>query len=240
MPLAPILDVPALRARAWKAWDERVRLRVNGLLLPFAVILLVVGVGWWLIRSSHQQTVEWLDPATATTRTTAVVSNVGASPTSTAEVPAVEEIVVHVSGAVATSGVQRLPVGSRVNDAVNAAGGLLSSADLDRINLASRLTDGQRVILPKKGEPLPGAGPAGESPSSPAANPSDAKIDLNTAEVSNLDALPGVGPSIAQAIIDYRTKVGRFRTVDDLSKVKGIGPAKLQQIRPRVTVTQIR
>lgn len=145
-------------------------------------------------------------------------------------------VVVHVAGAVARPGLVRLPAGARVADAIDAAGGLRPDADLDRLNLAAPLVDGQRVWVPIVGRDAPpevdptggGAGAVG------AAAP--AIVDLNTAGETELESLPGIGPSTAQAILDQRRRVGRFKAVDDLLDVRGIGPAKLAAIRDRVRV----
>jgi competence protein ComEA len=138
---------------------------------------------------------------------------------------------VHVSGAVARPGRYILPLGARVADALDAAGGALPGADLDRLNLARPLTDGERVIVPLVGTPLtasPGEGPA--------AAPEGEPLDLNTASVQALQALPGIGPILAQRIVDYRTRFGPFTRVEDLLKVEGIGPRTLERLRPFVTV----
>jgi competence protein ComEA len=142
-------------------------------------------------------------------------------------------LVVHAAGAVHAPGLYRLPSGARVDDLVSAAGGLVADADGDRINLAAPLADGERVYVPRVGETVPSAeGPDGGSTASSSSGP----VDINTATVEELDSLPGIGPSIAQAIIDERERNGPFRSVDDLERVRGIGPSKLDQIRDLVTV----
>ena len=139
-------------------------------------------------------------------------------------------VIVQAAGAVMQPGLYRLAPGSRVDDLVHAAGGLAPDADPDRVNLAALLTDGEKVYIPRVGEAVP-ADAAGAAASS-AAQP----IDLNTASIAQLDTLPGIGPATAQAIIDYRSQHGRFRSVDDLLNVRGIGPAKLDELRSLVRV----
>jgi competence protein ComEA len=149
------------------------------------------------------------------------------------------EVVVHVAGAVASPGVRRLPPGSRVTDALDAAGGALPGADLPRINLAALLVDGQQVYVPKPGEEVPvaaagvpgGVGAAGSGGPVPGA-----AVDLNTATAEQLDTLPGVGPATAAAIIAHREQHGPFTSVDQLLDVRGIGEAKLEQLRDLVSV----
>jgi competence protein ComEA len=138
---------------------------------------------------------------------------------------------VHAAGAVARPGVYRVRPGGRVVDVVDAAGGPGADADLDQVNLAARVTDGERVYVPKRGEAPPtgaGSGPGGRAASGP--------VDLNTATLEQLDSLPGVGPATAQAILDHRAEHGRFAAVDELLEVRGIGDAKLAAIRSRVKV----
>ncbi len=137
-------------------------------------------------------------------------------------------IFVHVAGSVRHPGLYELHEGARVNDAVLTAGGAADDADLDALNLAAKVKDGDKVLVPAKSG---GAG-AQAAPSSS----EGALINLNTATADQLETLPGVGPSTAQKIIAYRTDHGGFRTVDDLQNVPGIGPRKLDQIRPHVTV----
>lgn len=150
-------------------------------------------------------------------------------------------VVVHVAGAVVAPGVHRLADGARVSDAVAAAGGLAPDADADRVNLAAPVTDGSRVYVPHRGESsVPSAvaaePPTGGATSGPGATGPNRPVNINTAGAAELDVLPGVGPSTAAAIIEYRTAHGPFRTVDDLAKVRGIGPARLDQLRRLVTV----
>ncbi len=156
------------------------------------------------------------------------------------------ELVVHVVGAVTAPGVQRLPPGSRVVDALAAAGDALPDADLARVNLAAPLVDGQQVFVPKPGEPAPsplgpvvgGTGAAGGGPGGTGASGTTqgGLVNLNTATAEELDTLPGVGPSTAAAIIAHRDTNGPFTSVEQLIDVRGIGDAKLEQLRDLVTV----
>jgi competence protein ComEA len=153
-------------------------------------------------------------------------------------------LLVHVVGQVRRPGVVRLPAGSRVLDAVDAAGGAAPSADLNHVNLARVLVDGEQIVVPKPGEAVvatpgaqgagPGAGPGSAGPGSGGA--AGALVNLNTADAAALDSLPGVGPVLSQRILDWRTAHGRFSTVDELGEVSGIGDKLLAQIGPKVTV----
>ena len=137
-----------------------------------------------------------------------------------ASAPARTELVVDVAGAVARPGLYHLAAGTRIADAVGAAGGATRNADVTLVNLAAPLADGEQVIVPARG-----ADPSGGPPSS------TAPLDLNTASPEQLDALPGIGPATAQKIVDYRQAHGPFRAVDDLEAVPGIGPSKLAQLK---------
>jgi competence protein ComEA len=153
------------------------------------------------------------------------------APPASASPASVPVVVVQAAGAVAIPGLYRLAPGSRVDDLVHAAGGLAADADPDRVNLAAVLTDGQKIYIPRVGEAVPPDATAGTASSS-----SPQPIDLNTASIAQLDTLPGVGPATAQAIIDYRSQHGRFHSVDDLLNVRGIGQAKLDELRTLVRV----
>lgn len=148
--------------------------------------------------------------------------------------PAEEEAYVHAAGAVHRPGVYRVRPGRRVTDVLDAAGGPTPDADLDQLNLAARLADGERVYVPRRGE-APAAA-TGTGAGGGAADPAGALVDLNTATREQLEALPGVGPATAQAILDYRRARGRFRQVQELLEVRGIGEAKLAALRERVRV----
>jgi competence protein ComEA len=136
-----------------------------------------------------------------------------------------------VAGRVRHPGLVRLPAGSRVQDAVRAAGGATSGADLDAINLARKLTDGEQVLVPGPGDPAPQPVPGAiTSPGAPAA-----PLDLNTATVEQLDTLPGVGEVTAGRIVAYRT-AHPFTAVDELLEVPGIGQRRFDQLKDLVTV----
>jgi competence protein ComEA len=142
-------------------------------------------------------------------------------------------VTVHVAGAVRQPGVLELPAGARVIDAVEGAGGGLPDADLDRLNLAAKLVDGQRVLVIKVGVPAPVADPASGGA---AADPGTGPIDLNNATAAQLDTLPGIGPSLAEAIIAERDRRGGFRSVNELREVRGIGERRFADLRDRVSV----
>jgi competence protein ComEA len=145
-------------------------------------------------------------------------------------------VVVHVAGAVAKPGVVTLRAGSRVVDAIDAAGGARANADLDRLNLAAKLSDGERVAVPVRGQPAPPLEPSATSGDASSGPDRSAPVNLNTASLSELETLPGIGPALAQAIIDERERAGGFRSVDDLRRVRGIGDARFAQVQPLVTV----
>lgn len=140
-------------------------------------------------------------------------------------------VVVAVAGGVRRPGVITLPAGSRVADAVRAAGGVRPGVDIGLLNLARRLADGEQVVVGAVAPTVPGTPGA---PSGPAA--AGGLIDLNTATVEQLDALPGVGSVLAGRIVAYRTQHGGFRSVDQLREVNGIGEAKFADLRPLVSV----
>jgi competence protein ComEA len=169
--------------------------------------------------------------------------------------------VVHVAGAVAHAGVVRVPAGARVDDAVAAAGGATADADLSRVNLARPVVDGERLYVPTVGEtevpaelPVDGGSGAGAGAAVGAAGGgggggadaggagagadagSGAVVDLNTADATTLETLPGIGPALAQRILAWREEHGGFRSVEDLLEVSGIGDARFAELQDRVRV----
>ncbi len=182
------------------------------------------------------------------------VGNGGAGPassggaTSGGDTAGSGQIVVDVDGAVAHPGLYKLPPDSRVQAALAAAGGLSPQADAHRINRAAKLHDGQKLYVLSQGESTPpqaassGQGCEGQACTSAEGGVADSDLEgqglvnINTANATQLTQLPGVGPAIAQKIIDYRTANGSFTSVDDLTKVPGIGAAKLAQIKSHARV----
>jgi competence protein ComEA len=142
--------------------------------------------------------------------------------------------VVHVVGAVATPGLYHLPADARVADAIAAAGGPTADAAPDRLNLAARLADGQQIVVPRANDP-PSPSSLGTG-SGAGAGAIVGPVNLNTATVEQLDALPGIGPALARAIVDHRERHGRFRSTRELRDVRGIGERKFADIRGLVTV----
>ena len=213
-----------------------------------------VGVaGWWLVQTPPPPPEASLSFASTTVATSATII------TSAPIVNATPQIItVHVAGSVKNPGVYRLKYGSRINDGIVAAGGATSAANLDVINLATVLNEGEQIYVPKRGEKphtitnrpqLGGAGGAagglngvggatggatGVGGATSSAVPQ--LININLASVVELEQLPGVGPATAKAIVAYREKNGAFLKVEDLLKVLGIGPAKLSEILPRARV----
>ena len=180
-----------------------------------AVAAVLAAVGVWRDRPVPQP-VPALAPVVASAP---VASSAGAAATGT--------LVVSVAGSVLTPGLVTLPAGARVADALTAAGGALPGTDLLTLNPAEPLRDGQQVLVG-----VPGAPPVGSS----GATVVGGLVNLNTATATELEELPGVGPVMAQAIIDFRTENGPFTSVDQLDDVSGVGAARLAQLRDRTTV----
>lgn len=149
------------------------------------------------------------------------------------------EVYVDVDGAVASPGVYRLKDGERVAQAIDAAGGLTPEADVTGLNRASKVTDGQKIYVPKVGEQqavAAGGGADGGAVVASGTNDTAGLININTASAAELQTLSGIGPSMAQSIIDERTKNGPFASVDDLMRVSGIGEKKLAKIKDCICV----
>jgi competence protein ComEA len=196
-----------------------------------AVAAVIAGVVWYRVGVGGGETPPGrTDPTTATTR----VASTG-TPTTVA---VGGRVVVHVAGAVARPGVVELDGGARVIDAIEAAGGGVPDADLDRLNLAAKLVDGQRVLVQRVGEPAVPSTPGSTGTGDPSADPSagGGVLDLNTATALQLEELPGIGPALAAAILEERDRRGGFRSINELRDVRGIGEQRFADLRDRVTV----
>jgi competence protein ComEA len=145
-------------------------------------------------------------------------------------------VTVHVAGAVRRPGVYRLDEGARVDDALRRAGGAARRADLTAVNLAARLEDGRQVLVPERAAVAAGRAPGAAAAAAAAGAAAAAPVNLNTATLEQLDGLDGVGPGIAQRILDYREQHGGFRSVQELGEVPGIGDKRLATLTPLVTV----
>lgn len=226
-------------ARAWLEWFGVTRLAVTAL-----AVLAVGAGGFWLLRSPAATIESALPyasrggPAAGISSSTSTAPVAGVVVASSTSVPS-PVLIVYVAGAVQSPGVYQVPGNARVQQAVLAAGGPAADADLDAMNLAAFILDGDRVYVPHRGAAVPavvgatsGAASAGTSRSGQPATP----IDLNRAAAEELDTLPGVGPATAAAIVAYRERSGPFASIDDLLKVPGIGPAKVEALRSLVKV----
>lgn len=190
---------------------------MRALAIGLSALVLVAGYWWWQGRARPVLTM----PEVAATSGASAVSPVSLPP-----------LAVHVLGKVREPGVVDLPAGSRVLDAVDAAGGLRPGASYGDLNLARPLTDGEQIVVGRRG-----AAPVEVDPPAPS-QPSGAGslVNINTASASELEALPGVGPVLAQRIVQWRSDNGAFTAVDILGEVSGIGDVLLEQLRPLIAI----
>ncbi|MCX7522291.1 ComEA family DNA-binding protein [Microbacterium sp. STN6] len=234
-------DLASLAAGARRS-SPRVRLRLG---IGAAVVLLIASL---VVAAA----VTAFSPSGGTERVTAVTAATGAPGVASSDAPhgptgaagsgstgegASVQLYVHVLGAVAKPGLYRLHSGARVVDAIAAAGGFVADAEQGGVNLARELADGEQLVVPHIGEAAdaaaapPGApGVAGGGSAAPAV------VNLNTATLDQLESLPRIGPSMAQRILDWRTTNGRFRSVEDLMNVSGIGQKTFDGLKDQVTV----
>lgn len=191
-----------------------------------AVALLLVGARW--VRGASERGSPPGEVAFAADD--AATSTSGAPTEGSFSVSAAdgEDAVVHVAGAVRNPGVYRLPVGSRVADAVERAGGATGEGAVDAINLAALLADGQQIILPARAEG-PGGVAAGAEPAA-----DDGPISLGSATLEQLDTIEGIGPVTAQGILDFRDERGGLSSIEELDEVSGIGPTTMEALRGRL------
>jgi competence protein ComEA len=203
---------------------------LRGLALLFAVAVLLAG-SWWLLSRPRGA------PIQVTTSIPASSGPLSASPTSGPATPSagttssVALVVVDVEGRVRRSGIVRLPAGSRVVDALRAAG-LRPGVETTSLNLARVLVDGEQLWVGRRPPPAAAGSASGSGDAAASTDP----VDLNTATVEQLDALPGIGPVLAQRILDWRAAHGAFTSVDQLKDVSGIGDATFADLQSLVTV----
>lgn len=148
--------------------------------------------------------------------------------------PPPQELTIYVTGAVNKPGLVKVPEGARAADAVNACGGLLPIADSEKINLAQTLKDGQQLTVPEKNRSNVKADQSKIDSSKADLSKAGDKVNINTADEKALDTLPGVGPAMAQRIIEYRETEGAFQSLEDIKKVRGIGEAKFAKLKDRI------
>ena len=211
-------------------------------------LIAVALAGWWLLRVPPPPPEDSIPIASTATTLSFAVSSPQATELDT-ELDTklfrelATELTVHIAGAVKTPGVYQLHVGARINDGVVAAGGATAQADLDSVNLAMLLSEGEQIYIPKRNDkphiivqPRFTSSSNLNSSNSATNNELQISININTATAIELEQLAGVGPSTAKAIIEFRQKNGGFKTVEDLLNVRGIGPAKLSEILPQARV----
>ena len=214
------------------------------------VVVILTGGGVWMLKHFHPTL--FLGEPNFVVETEAAPPPSSTPPSTTPQ----PEIVVHVMGAVKSPGVYYLSTDARVHEAIEKAGGKTDQADLHSLNLAAKIRDGEQIHVPQirqipdvgQNAPLPSAARGQAIPTSPSSAaspqpsvrrsaPSDgSRININTATFQELQTVRGVGPTMAQRIIEYRQTSGRFATVDDLTNVKGIGAKTLEKIRDSITV----
>ena len=224
----------------------------NQLFAAYAIVgLALLGMGVLIAKSGPLHPggeIEFIEPGSSAIDGGSSAGSTDVTP------PKPQKLCVHVAGKVKNPGLCELPPGSLVKDAIRAAGGALSNADLESINLAEKLEDGQQVYIAPVGKIKPPAvsvvrgssvkssgAPKGETGGKASApkklsKPGEGTVNINSANLDQLQRLPGIGPAYAQRIIDYRTQHGRFQAIDELDEVKGIGPKKLEKLRPFVTL----
>lgn len=207
------------------------------MLSVLAVVIVIALIGGvrvaWAVRDSQPQVITAAERDDRAVEGGSAHEPGPASRAAGAESPAPTEeplLVVHVAGQVRTPGIVRLTPGARVVDALESAGGPSAEADLTAVNLARPVVDGEQVYVPLPGEAPPPAASGGGGGETPAV------VDLNTADAETLDTLPGVGPVLAERILDWRSEHGRFTSVEELAEVSGIGEAMLGRLRDKVSV----
>jgi competence protein ComEA len=243
-------DLPEVPERTPQATsDGRVLATLTAFRRPHLVVVAVivaVGIlvaGWAVLRARPVAVA--VTPPVASTAPTGVPTENPVEPgTSAGPTPSVAGVVVHVLGAVRKPGLVTLTAGSRVQDAIAAAGGLTAKADPGELNLAQAVTDGQQIVVGTTKKPAGevrngtaggssgGAGPGGSGTAGSGTGGSGLPVDLNTASQAELEGLPGVGPVMAGKILAWRSENGRFSRVEELQEIDGVGPKTYAKLAP--------
>jgi len=231
---APLIPVPGRHASRNFVGGLTSRINLTGahVAMISIVIAVAVGVAAWLAVRSEPEPVPALAPVSEPLVTPSVPSSVESSGAAVGAGVGAGDVTVDVAGKVRKPGIAVLPPGSRVVDAVEAAGGARRGVDLASLNLARPLVDGEQILV---GVPVP-AGVVGSLGATPGEGESGPLVNLNTADLAALETLPGVGPVTAGAIMTWRTEHGGFTAVEELLEVDGIGDATLAEIAPHVTI----
>jgi competence protein ComEA len=240
-PARPVPDTgAATRVSLWQQMAARIPVRLDpgrraAIGVGGAVLIAALVTGLWVAaQRPHAVPVSSATPLSgASSPVGSIAPSMQVAPAARGSVAtsAAARVVVDVAGKVRRPGLYRLRAGSRVYDAIQAAGGARPGVHLSRLNLAAMVVDGQQILVGIAG----GAPAPASAPASAGASPVGL-VDLNTATLDQLDALPGIGPVTAQYILDWRTAHGSFTSVDQLDDVTGIGPAKLADLRPLVSI----
>jgi len=202
------------------------------------VVALAAGLIWYRLGAGdggEPSTTRRAPTTSAPTSGSTAAEGAGTTGRSSGETKKAERATVHVAGAVAKPGVYDLDAGARVIDAIEAAGGGAPDADLNRLNLAAKVADGQRVLVQRVGEAAPAGSSSPGGSGGGSADPSGL-VSLNSATQAELEALPGIGPTLAEAIITERERRGGFRSVNELRDVRGIGEKRFADLKDKVTI----
>ena len=232
---------PSARAPTSSAWQSllgRIPIRVDpgrsGALAVGLAVVVVVGItGLWLLAQRPHAVPVAATGGQLSSAPTPVATAALSSPASPAPSPTGTLLVVDVAGRVRRPGLYRLPDGARVDDAIRAAGGPRRGVDLSSLNLAALVADGQQILV---GQQASGGGAAPGAGTGLTTTGVAAPVSLNAATLDQLETLPGIGPVLAQNIIDWRTANGGFHSVDQLTEVSGIGDVTFAELQPLVTL----
>ena len=233
------------RPNEWGSPLERLVDRVRELrgdprvgIAALLVVALAAGLIWYRLGAGDGGEPSTTRRAPTSTTPAADSTGAGSSATSGSSSGATkkgERATVHVAGAVTKPGVYDLDAGARVIDAIEAAGGGAPDADLNRLNLAAKVADGQRVLVQRVGEAAQAGSSSPGGSGGGSADPSGL-VSLNSATQAELEALPGIGPTLAEAIITERERRGGFRSVNELRDVRGIGEKRFADLKDKVTI----